>query len=152
MSSVSVSMQCSLATTDTYPIVGHRMITALSLEAIIKLSHENIIESFRENEERLLQKYFEILNRVIENIHEAAMEHYDEQVRSDFIYYRLQQSKRSTLYQLTEYLVDKQVVKVLRRTSVGSKIAIVRQSLENSIRPILESAIEKQLIIFHLNE
>jgi hypothetical protein len=149
--SVALSMECSYATTHTYPVLGHRMITELTLEDIIKLSYENIDGSIRENEDRLLQKYFENLNRVIANIHEAAMEHYDEKVRTDFIYNRLQQSKWSAIYRLTEYIVDKQVDKVLRRTSIGSKVVIVRKSLENSIRPLLETVIEKKLNSFSSN-
>lgn len=131
---------------EKYPILGHESISSLTLEEIIRSSHENITRSMRGNQQGLLNKFIELWHGFKQEIYEAAQEHVEEDEQIEFIQYRMNQSKRITLLKLADYLIDKQMDKVMRRACVGSKLIIVRKSLENSIRPVLAALIEEMLI------
>ena len=134
-----------ILTAETYPIIGHSTITELTLGGIVAKSHENIVQSIRGDLAGLLDKYLHLLHGVIEQVFESAMEHEDRDQKVDFIQYRLEQSKRIAILKLGDYLIDKQVHKVLRVATLGSKMVLLRKSLENSIRPLLGPIIDDLL-------
>lgn len=134
-----------LLTTEKYSIIGNRSVSELSLEEIVAKSHENVIQSIRSDFAGLLEKYYQLLHSVIEQVFESAMEHSDKAQKADFIQYRLEQSKRIAIVKLGDYLIEKQLQKVLRVVTLGSRVIILRKSLDNSVRPLLTPLIEHLL-------